>query len=67
MAAPTGPPIGNQPLPDSYLRIKQQLDSLQNNHSELVSRMDAMDKKVSRLDKQLAQYQKLQTIKTLTP
>jgi prefoldin subunit 5 len=61
----TGPPIGNQPLPDSYIRLKQNIETLQQGHAELNKSLADLKGTVSEMDKKLAQYQKLLTVRQL--
>jgi uncharacterized protein involved in exopolysaccharide biosynthesis len=68
MAAPIqGPPLGNQPTPDSYLRLKQNIDALQQRAASLESTVGDLQTGMNKLNKQFAEYQRLQTVKTLTP
>jgi prefoldin subunit 5 len=62
-----GPPLGNQPTPDSYLRLKQNIDALQQRASSLESTVGDLQTGMDKLNKQFAEYQRLQTVKTLTP
>jgi prefoldin subunit 5 len=62
-----GPPLGNQPVPDSYLRLKQNIDALQQRASSLESTVGDLQTGMDKLNKQFAEYQRLQTVKTLTP
>ncbi len=62
-----GPPLGNRPVPDSYLRLKQNIDALQQRASSLESTVGDLQTGMDKLNKQFAEYQRLQTVKTLTP
>jgi predicted nucleic acid-binding Zn-ribbon protein len=62
-----GPPLGNQPTPDSYLRLKQNIDALQQRATSLESSLANVQDGMNKLNKQFAEYQRLQTVKTLTP
>ena len=62
-----GPPLGNQPTPDSYLRLKQNIDALHQRATNLEASLASVQDGMNKLNKQFAEYQRLQTVKTLTP
>lgn len=67
MPAQQGPPIGNVPTPDSYIRLKQNVEALQGHINTINDSITSMKTQITAQDKQLAQIQKLFTVQSLTP
>lgn len=67
MPAQQGPPIGNVPTPDSYIRLKQNIEALQGHVNTINGSLETMRGQLSAQDKKLAQIQKLFTVQSLTP
>ena len=72
MAVPTstligGPPIGNQPTPDAYLRLKQNLEALQANQKNMQARIDKQESRINTMASQFEQFLKLMTVKGIVP
>ncbi len=65
--ASQGPPLGNQPLTDSYLRVKMNIDSQQQRIDQMQEKMSAMQGTIDRHEKLLAQFQKYLTVSQLNP